>query len=136
AYGRRGHGRERAGQRYDYQGQAARSVNPSAAPPQRSSLLPAIIGFLLAGVLIITLGFWTAARRGAAPESPVVTLLNPPLDFDLGGALHGTIGRFGYQVGLFNGTGALLQPHEPFASRCARGRRGSVSGRQPVRRGR
>ncbi len=27
-------------------------------------------------------------------------------NFDLGGAIHGSLGRFGYQIGMFNGTGA------------------------------
>jgi hypothetical protein len=45
-------------------------------PPSRASLLPALIGFLLAGAGILALGLWLGSRE-AAPRVPQLTLAEP-----------------------------------------------------------
>jgi hypothetical protein len=47
---------------------------------QRPSLLPAVIGIGLAGVLILVLGFWVAQRPTAAGQQPEVRIISPAGD--------------------------------------------------------
>lgn len=51
----------------------------------RTPLLPTLIGFGLAGALILLLGFWTAIRR-ASPE-PTLILISPRQDTTVPGTL-------------------------------------------------
>ena len=56
------------------------------AAPSRPSLLPAVIGLVLAGALILVLGFWTASRPERA-DHPTVDLLQPARDTTVTGPL-------------------------------------------------
>ena len=51
----------------------------SQLPPDRPSLLPIVIGFTLAGVFILALGFW-AAHRSPGDSHPTIRLLSPSRD--------------------------------------------------------
>jgi hypothetical protein len=48
-----------------------------------------VLGFVVAGVLLLVIGFWTAQRQQNPPADavPVVTLLSPASDTTVGGAL-------------------------------------------------
>ncbi len=56
-------------------------------PEARPSVLPAVIGLFLAGLLILALGFWTATRKNQDPPIPTVTLVRPSADTTVDGAL-------------------------------------------------
>jgi hypothetical protein len=62
-------------------------VNSPVSNSRRPSLVPAVIGFAIAGVLILTLGFWTASRRISTRETPLITVLQPAQDTVISGDL-------------------------------------------------
>lgn len=54
---------------------------------QRPSIVPAVIGFGLGGLLILVVGLWTASRRAVPAVVPRITLLQPSRDTTISGDL-------------------------------------------------
>ena len=62
-------------------------MNQSPAPEARPALAPILIGFALAGALVLGLGLWAATRTGP-PPGPVLTLVTPSQDTTIIGVLE------------------------------------------------
>ena len=62
-------------------------MNAPIPTDQRPSLLPAVIGILLMGVVILVLGFWVSSRPASVAAHPTVTLISPSQDTSTAGPL-------------------------------------------------
>ena len=57
-------------------------MTDAPGPDSRPSLLPVVLGFVFAGILLLALGFWAAQRQKNPPiqAPPALTLLSPTGD--------------------------------------------------------